>query len=71
MRANVFRGLADIEVPLTLAWPEHDRLVARPPDVPASARELVLRGCGHMPTWDDPRQVADVLLAGSAQSPAP
>jgi len=70
MRAGRFTGLAEIRVPLTLAWPEHDRLVARPRDVPASAREFVLRGCGHMPTWDDPEQVAEVLLAGS-QSPAP
>ena len=70
MRAGRFTGLGEIRVPLTLAWPEHDRLVARPRDVPASAREFVLRGCGHMPTWDDPEQVAQVLLAGS-QSPAP
>ncbi len=65
MRANVFSGLAEIDVPLTLAWPEFDRLVSRPPTVPASAREFVLHGCGHMPTYDDPQQVADVLLAGS------
>jgi pimeloyl-ACP methyl ester carboxylesterase len=69
MRAGRFTGLADIAVPLTLAWPEHDRLVARPRSVPAFARELLLRGCGHMPTWDDPGQVADVLLAGSALAP--
>jgi len=66
MRANVFTGLDEIDVPLTLAWPEFDRLVARPPTVPASAREFVLRGCGHMPTYDDPEQVADVLLSGSS-----
>jgi pimeloyl-ACP methyl ester carboxylesterase len=65
MRANVFTGLGEIEVPLTLAWPEHDRLVARPGHVPASAQEFVLRGCGHMPTYDDPEQVARVLLEGS------
>jgi pimeloyl-ACP methyl ester carboxylesterase len=65
MRAGRFTGLARISVPLTLAWPDHDRLVARPRSVPASASELVLRGCGHMPTWDDPEQVAAVLLRGS------
>jgi pimeloyl-ACP methyl ester carboxylesterase len=70
MRAERFTGLHEIPVPLTLAWPEHDGLVARPRDVPATAREVFLRGCGHMPTWDDPEQVAAVLLAGS-QSPAP
>jgi hypothetical protein len=29
-------------------------------------REAVLRDCGHLPTWDDPVQVADALLYGSA-----
>jgi pimeloyl-ACP methyl ester carboxylesterase len=29
----------------------------------------VLRGCGHLPTWDDPEQVARVLLVGSAGEP--
>jgi pimeloyl-ACP methyl ester carboxylesterase len=70
MRSGRFDGLERIRVPLTLAWPELDRLVARPRNVPAAAREFVLRGCGHMPTWDDPAQVAGVLRAGS-QSPAP
>jgi pimeloyl-ACP methyl ester carboxylesterase len=71
MRAGRFAGLAEIDVPLTLAWAEHDRLVARPRAVPASARESRLAGCGHMPTWDDPEQVARVLLAGSAATTRP
>jgi len=66
MRAGRFTGLADIDVPLTLAWPEHDRLVGRPRSVPATAREFALPGCGHLPTWDDPERVAEVLLAGSS-----
>jgi pimeloyl-ACP methyl ester carboxylesterase len=69
MRAARFTGLGDIAVPLTLAWCEHDRLVGRPETVPARAHEVRLRGCGHMPTWDDPEQVAAVLLAGSASAP--
>jgi pimeloyl-ACP methyl ester carboxylesterase len=69
MRAGRFTGLAEIEVPLTLAWPEHDRLVARPRAVGAFAHEARLPGCGHMPTWDDPEQVARLLLAGSALAP--
>jgi hypothetical protein len=28
----------------------------------------VLRGCGHVPTFDDPAQVARVLLEASAAS---
>lgn len=67
MRAGRFTGLADIRVPVTLAWPEHDRLVARPRRLPPSVRSVVLYGCGHLPTWDDPEQVAALLLAGSAR----
>jgi pimeloyl-ACP methyl ester carboxylesterase len=33
--------------------------------LPPGLHEVVLRGCGHMPTWDDPEQVAAVILAGS------
>jgi pimeloyl-ACP methyl ester carboxylesterase len=69
MRAGRFAGLAEIDVPLTLAWPEHDRLVGRPRAIGAGAREFRLAGCGHMPTWDDPEQVARVLLAGSTLAP--
>jgi pimeloyl-ACP methyl ester carboxylesterase len=65
MRSGRFTGLARIRVPLTLVWADHDRLVSRPSIVPETAREHVLRGCGHMPTWDDPAQVARVLLTGS------
>lgn len=56
--------------PTTIAWGERDRLLIfsrqfrraqrRLPD----ARHVVLRGCGHVPTWDDPEQVAQVLLEG-------
>jgi pimeloyl-ACP methyl ester carboxylesterase len=65
MRAGRFTGLARIRVPVTLAWPDHDRLVARPRVLPPGIRQVVLHGCGHMPTWDDPEQVAHLLLTGS------
>jgi pimeloyl-ACP methyl ester carboxylesterase len=66
MRAGRFTALDRIAVPVTLAWPEHDRLVARPRRVPDGVRSVALRGCGHLPTWDDPGQVAKLLLEGSA-----
>jgi pimeloyl-ACP methyl ester carboxylesterase len=66
MRAGAFEGLARIEVPVTLAWPECDRLVARPAALPPQVRNVPLPGAGHMPTWDDPAAVARVLLDGSA-----
>jgi len=68
MRAGRFTGLGRIRVPVTLGWPEHDRLVGRPANLPRSIHSVVLRGCGHLPTWDDPEQVARLLLRGSAHS---
>ena len=65
MRAGRFPHLGDLRVPVTLAWPDHDRLVGRPQSLPSSVRSVTLRDCGHLPTWDDPEQVAGVLLAGS------
>jgi pimeloyl-ACP methyl ester carboxylesterase len=58
-------GLERIDVPVTLAWPEYDRLVARPAQLPPNVRNVALPGCGHLPTWDDPAAVAAVLLSGS------
>jgi pimeloyl-ACP methyl ester carboxylesterase len=65
MRAGYFDGLGQIEVPVTLAWPDHDRLIARPVRLPPQVRNRVLLGCGHLPMWDAPDQVAQVLLEGS------
>jgi len=66
MRSGRFQGLERIRVPVTLAWGEHDRLVAPPAHLPQNVRSVQLRGCGHIPTWDDPGAVTRVLLQGSA-----
>ena len=63
--------------------PDHDRVGrARPaadllaPGAAGAAarcrgpRHVVLRGCGHVPTWDDPEQVASVLLSASRPAEA-
>ena len=46
-------------MPITLAWAEYDTLVRNKPlrdgILPKRVRQLVLPGCGHVPTWDDPR----------------
>ncbi|HWA54849.1 MAG TPA: alpha/beta fold hydrolase [Solirubrobacterales bacterium] len=70
MRTHVFDPSGYPDIPVTLAWGEHDRLVGppRPERRPAGARLVVLPGVGHTPTWDDPDLVARVLLAGSAVS---
>jgi pimeloyl-ACP methyl ester carboxylesterase len=65
MRAEVFSGVEHIRVPVTLAWAEHDRLVARPRATVPDWRTVTLHGCGHIPTWDDPDQVARLLLLAS------
>jgi pimeloyl-ACP methyl ester carboxylesterase len=59
-----------IQVPVTIAWAEHDRVLwprqaARAAAAIPGAKVLTLSGCGHVPTWDDPDQVAQVILEGS------
>jgi pimeloyl-ACP methyl ester carboxylesterase len=66
MRSNTFSRLADIRVPVTLAWPEHDHIVSRLRNPPPNVRTVILRGTGHLPMWDDPAQVAELLLGASA-----
>ena len=58
--------------PTTIAWGDRDRLLIYSRQAPRArrmlpaARHLTLRGCGHVPMWDDPEQVARVLLEASA-----
>ncbi len=66
MRAGRFTQLGEIPVPVTLAWPEHDRLVARPRTLPPGVRSVALPGAGHLPMWDAPELVAELLLEASA-----
>ena len=65
MRAGRFTRLEHIRVPVTLAWPEHDRLVARPAHLPPTVRSVRLASAGHVPMWDAPEAVGDLLLQGS------
>jgi pimeloyl-ACP methyl ester carboxylesterase len=61
-----------LDCPVTVAWGEKDRLLiysrqsARAQRLLPDAQHVTLHGCGHVPTWDDPEQVAGVLLEGSA-----
>ena len=66
-----FSGGEQVRGPVTVAWAEKDRLLlprqaerARA-DLPR-ARHLVLPGCGHVPTWDDPDLVARAILTSAA-----
>jgi pimeloyl-ACP methyl ester carboxylesterase len=67
MRAGTFTGLDRIAIPVTLAWPQLDRLVGRPRHLPPGVRSVTLTDCGHIPTWDDPAAVSALLLAGSRE----
>jgi pimeloyl-ACP methyl ester carboxylesterase len=65
-----FRGGEAIDVPVTIAWGQRDFLLIprqgrRAVRAIPGARLVTLRGCGHVPTYDDPQSVAEVLLAGS------
>lgn len=68
MRAHVFEHPELVRVPTTIAWGAADRLLAppRPERMPPGARYLVLEGCGHTPTWDDPERIAGLLLNASS-----
>jgi pimeloyl-ACP methyl ester carboxylesterase len=65
-----FAGGRAIDVPITIAWGEKDRLLpakARIVDeLPAGIRTLTLPGCGHLPMWDDPELVSRTILEGAA-----
>jgi pimeloyl-ACP methyl ester carboxylesterase len=71
LRAYEFSDDEEIEVRVTVAWGAKDRLL-RPRQARRAARAiprarvLLMPGCGHVPTWDDPDQVARVLLDGAA-----
>ena len=62
MQENHFTEPEKVRVPLSVGFGEFDRLI-RPVrlDVP-SARTVVLRGCGHIPMWDRPDLVTDLIL---------
>jgi pimeloyl-ACP methyl ester carboxylesterase len=65
-----FRGGDEVSVPVTVAWGDRDRVLPPRQAVRAaraipSARMIGLTGCGHVPTYDDPPRVAQVLLDGA------
>jgi pimeloyl-ACP methyl ester carboxylesterase len=65
-RRERFRDGQGIDVPVTVAWGEEERLIPRKArlqdQLPAHARIVTLPGCGHVPMWDDPELVARTIL---------
>ena len=70
MRIGAFERKDEVDVPVTLAWGELDRIVGRPSRTrrPPGARYVEMPGWGHTPTWDDPEGVAGLILA-TAEAP--
>jgi pimeloyl-ACP methyl ester carboxylesterase len=69
-RRERFRGGQRIDVPVTVAWGEKERLVPRKArrrdELPDHARIVTLPDCGHTPMWDDPALVAATILGAGA-----
>jgi pimeloyl-ACP methyl ester carboxylesterase len=65
----------DVTCPTLIAWCEHDRIfplgeyAARARARVPGAEHVTLRGVGHVPMMDDPRLVADAILATSSRAP--
>lgn len=67
MRTDHLRDQHEIDVPVTLAFGERDRLIRPVRSRMPHVRQVVLPGCGHVPMWDDTALVAEVLLEGSRE----
>jgi pimeloyl-ACP methyl ester carboxylesterase len=69
LRHGHFTGGEQIDVPVTMIWGDRERLLprrerqaARSVRAVPGARLVWLRECGHAPMWDDPAQVARVVI---------
>lgn len=73
--AAPFSDLIPPDVPVTIAWAGRDHVLPLAQARTAQqqlprATHLVIDGVGHVPMWDDPAAVAEVLLRGSAPVPS-
>jgi pimeloyl-ACP methyl ester carboxylesterase len=76
LASEAFSGGEAIDVPVTMIWGDREMLLARRERQAArslravpGARLVWLRGCGHVPTWDDPPAVAQAILEASGSQP--
>jgi len=70
MNAHTFEGGDQVPAPVTIAWGERDKLLLRRQAARAKAalpqaRHIVLTGCGHVPTYDDPAIVTDAIVTSA------
>ncbi|MGK8557250.1 alpha/beta fold hydrolase [Nocardia gipuzkoensis] len=70
VKGTRFEGGQTITVPVTIAFGSRDYILTRGSrnrgQLPAHHQWIALPGCGHVPMWDAPDLVADVILAGSS-----
>ena len=71
--AEPFTDEIALNVPVTIAWASRDLVLPVTQARTAKQRlphadHLILRGCGHVPMFDNPRLVADVILRGTQPS---
>ena len=66
MRSASFTRLSEIEVPVTLVWPEHDTVVSRPKHLPRQVVSVELPDTGHIPMLEAPEAVAELLVRTTA-----
>ena len=68
--ATRFVGGRDLTLPVTIAFGTRDWLLTgscqRRDELPAHTRWLRPEGWGHVPMWDDPEGVAELILQGTA-----
>jgi pimeloyl-ACP methyl ester carboxylesterase len=70
MKESHFTEPEKVRVPLSVGFGEFDRLIRpRRLDVPG-ARTVMLQGCGHIPMWDRPDLVTDLILETAQLSTA-
>ena len=67
-----FVGGQGIDVPVTVAWSSRDPLFdaahSTTSQLPPHTAVVELRGCGHVPTWDDPALVVETIRATVAEA---
>jgi pimeloyl-ACP methyl ester carboxylesterase len=66
-----FEGGHDIDIPVTIAFGTHDRMVTTRKmrfrdQLPAHTKWVTLPDCGHVPMYDDPELVVRTILEGIA-----
>lgn len=70
MRARRLEDGDGIDVPVTLAWADQDRLVGPHRVALTPTRTVVLRDAGHVPMWDVPDEIVRLVLEDAGEASA-